>query len=185
METRTGKLTLILGGARSGKSAYAQRLAQDLGGENVLFVATSQALDEEMESRIQKHRRERPAAWPTLEAPREVGQAILQWPGSADVVLVDCLTVLVSNLLLEHEDDPFARDVEAQIDAEVESLLACVQQRDARFIVVSNEVGMGLVPGALCSHDYDCRTCPFDHEMLDRAPGVHPSSLVRRRRTRR
>ena len=71
-----GRLLLVLGGARSGKSAYAQRLAQELGGDDVLFVATAEAWDEDMAQRIARHQQERPAAWRTLETPRQVGQAI-------------------------------------------------------------------------------------------------------------
>ena len=144
--TAAARLTLVLGGARSGKSTFAQRLAQEMGGERVLFVATSQPLDEEMRQRIEKHRRERPAGWRTLEAHRDVGRAILARHDGADVVLVDCLTVLVSNLLMDSEKDPFAAEAAARVDAEIEALVACAGRLPGRLIVVSNEVGMGLVP---------------------------------------
>ena len=143
--TRPGRLILVLGGARSGKSSFAQQLAHELGGEQVLFVATAGAGDEEMRRRIEKHQRERPAGWLTLEAQRDVGQAILDHAAEPRVILVDCLTLLVSNLLVD-ADDPFAADVEAQVMAEVEGLEACVEQHSGYLIVVSNEVGLGLVP---------------------------------------
>src|SRR5919199_1799624 len=95
-----GRLLLVLGGARSGKSAYAQRLAQELGGDHVLFVATAEARDEDMTQRIARHRQERPTAWRTLETPRQVGQAIALHLHDTAVVLVDCVTLLVSNTLL-------------------------------------------------------------------------------------
>jgi adenosylcobinamide kinase/adenosylcobinamide-phosphate guanylyltransferase len=141
-----GNLTLILGGARSGKSAFAQQLAQELGGEGVLYVATAQALDEEMQERIEKHRQERPASWCILETHRNVGQAILEHHGNADVILLDCLTVLISNLLMDAEDDPFDTTVAARVDTEINEIVACVENLSAHLIVVSNEVGMGLVP---------------------------------------
>ncbi len=140
-----GQLILILGGARSGKSTFAEQLAQELGGEQVLYVATAEAGDEEMRQRIEKHRRERPAAWRTLEVQHGVGRAILRHAGEADVVLLDCLTLLISNLLVG-VDDSVAPQAEDKIAAEVEDLIACARQLPGHFIIVSNEVGMGLVP---------------------------------------
>lgn len=139
------ELILVLGGARSGKSAFAQELARDLGGEQVLFVATAEAGDEEMRRRIAKHRRQRPAEWRTLEVRRDVGAAIREHIGESRVVLLDCLSLLVSNLLLEAQD-MFADELEARVVAEVEGLVSCVGETDAHLIVVSNEVGCGLVP---------------------------------------
>jgi adenosylcobinamide kinase/adenosylcobinamide-phosphate guanylyltransferase len=140
-----GRLILVLGGARSGKSTFAQRLVQELGGDQVLFVATAEAGDDEMQRRIEKHRQERPARWRTLEAQRNVGRAILDCAGEAQGILVDCLTVLVSNLLMNVED-PFAADVEAKVMAEAQELVACAGQLAGHLVVVSNEVGLGLVP---------------------------------------
>jgi adenosylcobinamide kinase/adenosylcobinamide-phosphate guanylyltransferase len=140
-----GQLILVLGGARSGKSAFAQRLARELGGERVLFVATADAGDEEMQRRIEKHRQKRPAGWRTLEAQSNAGRAIMEHAGEATVFLLDCLAVLVSNLLTGVED-PFAPEVEARVTSEVQELLACAGQVTGYLVVVSNEVGMGLVP---------------------------------------
>ena len=152
-----GNLILILGGARSGKSTYAEQRAYELGGDRVLYVATAEAKDEEMRQRVVKHRASRPASWRTLEAPENVGQAIRQAAGERPVILVDCLTVLVSNRLLAasgpEEDpfdapsaDPFDEAIEADVLAEVEALAACAREIDANLIVVSNEAGMGVVP---------------------------------------
>jgi adenosylcobinamide kinase/adenosylcobinamide-phosphate guanylyltransferase len=143
-----GRLILVLGGARSGKSTFAQRRARELGGEQVLFVATAGAGDEEMRQRIEKHRRERPAGWQTLEAPQDVGRAIAAYGGTTKVVLVDCLTLLVANRLggAEEDQDPFAPEIEAGVAAEVQELAACAERLAGDLIVVSNEVGMGLVP---------------------------------------
>ncbi len=138
-------LTLILGGARSGKSSYAQKLAQERGGDDVLFVATAQALDGEMATRIEAHRRERLAAWQTLEAPRHTGEAIARiQPGT--IVLVDCLTLLVSNVVLALPESASAIEAEAAAVTEVEGLIATYRRGTASWIVISNEVGMGLVP---------------------------------------
>ena len=140
-----GKLTLILGGARSGKSTYAEKIAADNGGDSVLYVATAQAFDEEMQVRIEKHRAERPTSWRTVESPTGAGDAILAAAGDEQVILVDCLTVLVSNMLLKFED-PFADAVTASVQDEVDKLLNCAEKLEANIIIVSNEVGLGLVP---------------------------------------
>ena len=138
-------LTFILGGARSGKSAHAQKLAHEHGGEDVLFIATAQALDDEMRARIEAHRRDRPAAWRTLEAPRHSGEAIAR-AGASAIVLVDCLTLLVSNVVLALPESASAAQAEAAAVAEVDELLATYRRGTASWIVISNEVGLGLVP---------------------------------------
>jgi len=145
-EKSAGRLILILGGARSGKSTWAQQLALALGGEDVLFVATAEAGDTEMRQRIEAHRRERPASWRTLEAPRAVGPAIAAVAGEARAVVVDCLTLLVSNTVLASGDPADEAAACAAVDAEVEGLLRVREDSAATLIVVSNEVGMGLVP---------------------------------------
>ena len=141
-----GRLLLVLGGARSGKSAYAQQLAQELGGSHVLFVATAQAWDEEMTHRIAQHRQERPASWRTLEAPQHVGQAIALALEDATVVLVDCLTLLVSNTILRLSETPNPAMAAEAVQAELTALSQTCQANTATYIVVSNEVGLGLVP---------------------------------------
>lgn len=139
------QLILILGGARSGKSSYAEKLAAELG-PRVLYVATAEAGDEEMARRIEVHRRSRPDAWTTLEAPVRVGAALSVYvPGDNQVVLLDCLTLLVSNIILALENEPPAV-VEAAVRQEVEAILAARAGLAAPLIVVSNEVGLGLVP---------------------------------------
>ena len=135
------RLTLILGGARSGKSAFAQELARERGGDAVIFVATAQARDEEMATRIAAHRAHRPAAWETIEAPREIARALQNARGSPRVVVIDCLTLLVSNILLADESG-----AEARLTDEVDVLIAWRRVHTVEMIIVSNEVGMGLVP---------------------------------------
>ncbi len=143
---RDGEFVLVLGGARSGKSRFAQDLALERGGERVVFVATAEAGDAEMVERIDRHRRERPAGWRTLEAPRAVAEALPAQVEDAQVVLLDCLTVLISNLVLEAEEDPFAPEVEARIVAEIEAIAGIAEAFPGTFVAVSNEAGMGVVP---------------------------------------
>ena len=138
------QLTLILGGARSGKSDYAEKLAAQIG-ERVLYIATAEARDEEMAARIEIHRLARPVRWQTLEAPRNVGAALASITEQPDVLLFDCMTLLVSNIVLAMEVDP-PEVVEAAVRAEVEALVSAHQQLRVPLIVVSNEVGLGLVP---------------------------------------
>jgi len=152
-----GKLTLILGGARSGKSTFAEQRAKELGGDHVLYVATSETKDEEMQQRVAKHRADRPSGWGTVEASRNVAQAIRAARSGEKVILLDCMTFLVANHLMDAaapEDDPFDdpsadpfdAEIEANVVAEVEALVAYVQETDVEMLVVSNEVGLGVVP---------------------------------------
>ncbi|HZS57876.1 MAG TPA: bifunctional adenosylcobinamide kinase/adenosylcobinamide-phosphate guanylyltransferase [Gemmatimonadaceae bacterium] len=125
-------LTLILGGARSGKSTHALSLAKG----RVLFVATAEALDNEMEARIAAHKKERPAAWDTLEEPQAIARLIRPKAGDYDTIVIDCLTLWVSNLMA-------AGGTPAEW---VAPLLATYQSGTADWVVISNEVGLGIVP---------------------------------------
>ena len=138
----TDVITLILGGARSGKSAYAEQLAAQRGG-SVLYVATAQAWDDDMARRIAAHQAQRPDHWRTLEAPVNVGQAIQGAP-PADVVLIDCLTLLASNVIapLDTEEQSVA---DQALQVEIDALCAAFSSQ-AHWIIVSNEVGLGIVP---------------------------------------
>lgn len=140
-------LIFILGGARSGKSAYAQLLAREMGG-SVLYVATAHAGDDEMKARIQTHRAERPAHWRTLEAPLYVGEAVRlaleEQP--VDIVLLDCMTLLASNVILELPENVGEQAAFSALMAEVDAILSCREKFNASWIIVSNEVGLGLVP---------------------------------------
>jgi len=144
------ELTLILGGARAGKSAYAERLIAGYG-PRVLYIATAEAKDDEMRARIQSHRAQRLSTWTTLEAPADVGAALLAAQPVADAILLDCLTLLVTNVVLAHEVEGAEtcvaeEDVDAAVTAEIEALLRAQVQLGLPMVVVSNEVGMGLVP---------------------------------------
>ncbi len=159
-----GKITLILGGARSGKSSYAEKLAKERGGDDVIYLATSEVKDAEMQERVVKHRAQRPSAWVTIEAPRNLTQPLIH-ARAAKVVLLDCLTFLVANYLMdssapqddpfdEPSDDPFDPQIETEVLAELDALVAYVKERDVQILVVSNEVGLGLVPAYALGRAY-------------------------------
>lgn len=142
-----GQLILVLGGARSGKSAFAESRARQLAADDVLYVATAEIKDDEMAKRVQHHRRRRPAQWRTLEANSNVAHQIRAHAGAARVVLIDCLSLLVARPLMAPEvTDPFAEALEERVQQEVLALANCAADLEATTIVVSNEVGMGVVP---------------------------------------
>ena len=126
---------LVLGGARSGKSAMAERLAIE-SRDPVIFIATGEARDEEMEARIRRHREDRPASWQTVEAPVDLLAAIAS-SSRGDFLVVDCLTLWVSNLLEKGMDSDGISVVAADVANELSR---------RRGVVVSNEVGLGIVP---------------------------------------
>jgi len=141
-----GKTILILGGVRSGKSGYAIQLAKELAGDGeVVYLATAEAGDEEMEARIRRHRRDRPAGWRTVEVPRDVISALEGVGAEATVVIVDCVTLWISNLLLA-EGEEAAEGREEIVLAEVTALGRMLSAVRADSILVSNEVGLGVVP---------------------------------------
>ena len=139
------RLIFLLGGARSGKSRYAEAWARGQSA-HVLFVATAQAGDDDMAARIAAHRANRPAHWHTLEAARQVPQRIAGCAIPHDTLLLDCLTLLTSNLLLDLPESTTQGDANEAILREIDALLAVYERSDATWLLVSNEVGMGVVP---------------------------------------
>jgi adenosylcobinamide kinase / adenosylcobinamide-phosphate guanylyltransferase len=150
------KVTLLLGGARSGKSYYAQEEAKKAG--KVLFVATAEAGDEDMRRRILKHQADRPANWHTLEATTQIGQCIRQTFKGEDLIIIDCLTLLVTNLICQIDESEYDSCDEALLEekvyAEIKELQQCLREVEASFILVSNEVGWGIVPDNRISRIY-------------------------------
>jgi adenosylcobinamide kinase / adenosylcobinamide-phosphate guanylyltransferase len=145
------ELILVLGGARSGKSSYAEALAEKLASElsgerGVLYVATAQAWDDEMRARIVKHREDRPATWRTVEVPTNAGAAAAAASEGERVVLLDCMTLLTSNVVIALPEGTTAAEAESAALAEAQGILAAYRAGDASWIVVSNEVGLGIVP---------------------------------------
>ncbi|NCT79004.1 bifunctional adenosylcobinamide kinase/adenosylcobinamide-phosphate guanylyltransferase [Pseudomonas stutzeri] len=130
-------LELILGGARSGKSRFAERLAAD-SGLAVTYIATSQALDGEMTSRIAHHRERRPAHWALVEEPLQLARVLREQAAVNRCLLVDCLTLWLTNLLM--------LDDAMRLAEERDALLECLDGLPGRILLVSNETGLGVVP---------------------------------------
>ncbi len=145
--TPFGKSLFVLGGARSGKSRHAQGLAEAAATDHaarLVYIATAQAFDGEMEDRIARHRADRDDRWRTVEAPLALGGALKNEDGPDVVMLVDCLTLWMSNLLLADE----------AIAARVDDLVQTIARLEGRVIFVSNEVGLGIVPDNLLARRF-------------------------------
>lgn len=132
------KIYFITGGARSGKSAFAEKLAKEPAGKRA-YLATAQALDPEMAARIARHRKDRGAAWDTYEEPLAVPELLRKLSGRYPVVLLDCLTLWLSNIIAHSGNDQ-------DITARTAELIASINGFDGSCIIVSNEVGLGIVP---------------------------------------
>jgi len=128
--------TLILGGVKSGKSRYAEEVAATISG-SVTVIATATAMDEGMAIRIARHQDERPASWVTVEEPIHLGQA-LRSISSADVVVIDCLTLWLTNLLMDPDAD--------KLNSEIDNFEQAIREFNHPLILVSNETNMGIVP---------------------------------------
>lgn len=146
-----GKLTLVTGGARSGKSTFAEKLAREYG-DSVIYIATSIPFDDEMKLRVKKHREQRPAYWETVEAYKNIDEALEDKIAGKDAVLLDCITIMVTNLMFEKPidwDHIQAEDlagVEEHVRLEIQKLVDAAKCGTVPFILVTNEVGMGIVP---------------------------------------
>jgi adenosylcobinamide kinase/adenosylcobinamide-phosphate guanylyltransferase len=136
-------ITLVLGGARSGKSSFAEKIAREAGGK-VIFVATATAGDEEMAERIRNHQISRPAEWQTFELPR--GLSVNLTAPLADVVIVDCISLLVNNILMSFQENSSMEVVMHEVRKEIDGLIAAQVRLGGQWLIISNEVGMGLVP---------------------------------------
>lgn len=133
-----GKIIFISGGVRSGKSGFAVELAKKLSG-SVAFIATARPLDPEMEERIAKHKAGRPGHWEVMEEDKNIHLLIPGLSGKVGAVIIDCLGLLISNLLSAGLDN-------AEIEERIEALVGAMKKSGPVFILVSNETGMGIVP---------------------------------------
>jgi len=129
----------VTGGCRSGKSKYALQTAEKIGATRRIYIATCVPQDDEMKQRVTQHQKQRSRTWVTVEAPLDLPRSIAENSPAADVMLIDCLTLWMSNLLME------ARD-EAVLKNKIEQLVRALAQADCPVVVVSNEVGTGIVP---------------------------------------
>ncbi len=154
------KLILVTGGARSGKSTFAENRAKEFGGD-VLYVATAKQLDDEMKQRIAKHRAQRPSEWETFEGYKNLDtelHGIIE--GKKSAVLLDCVTIMVTNLMLDEamEWDGLPRDrvaeIELGIQHQIERLISLAKMGNVPFILVTNEVGLGVVPPYAIGRDF-------------------------------
>lgn len=134
----TKRFVLILGGARSGKSSFAMELAEKKKGQR-FYLATAAALDDEMKERIEKHKKERPPSWKTVEEPEHIPKALKELRTECSVVVLDCITLWLSNLLHSGYD-------EEKIWEKIKEFQGVVRENDYMLLAVSNEVGLGIVP---------------------------------------
>ena len=133
----------ITGGARSGKSSFAEQMAREFGAP-LCYLATAQPLDSEMDERIKQHQERRGGEWNTIEEPIHLSQALARIDGQYQAILVDCVTLWLSNLLFKYED--VAENSEERIHEDLQRLKRTLQGMVTPVILVSNEVGMGIVP---------------------------------------
>jgi len=134
---------LILGGARSGKSRYGEKLAAE-SGKQVVYLATATSHDDEMAQRIEQHQLDRPASWPTIECPIQLSQSIIEHDQPQNVLLVDCLTLWLMNVMMDSKD----------LATAVDELLLALKNCQAPVLMVSNEITMGVVPMGELSRNY-------------------------------
>ncbi|MCG8482462.1 MAG: bifunctional adenosylcobinamide kinase/adenosylcobinamide-phosphate guanylyltransferase [Clostridia bacterium] len=146
------KTILITGGARSGKSSFAEKMAGDMGTE-ILYIATAIPFDDEMKDRIKKHREQRPKQWKTVEMYSDFNRLLsLNAFHSSDCLLLDCVTIMVTNLMMASEEDfdqcaqQIIDDVEGGIHHEIKKLINLCEENHKKLILVTNELGMGVVP---------------------------------------
>lgn len=166
--------TLVLGGARSGKSGYAERLAIESGKE-VVYIATATASDTEMAARIRHHRAGRPTEWITVEEPLALGNQLLRWSSPERLILVDCLTLWLGNLLFssgEQFPEVGIIPLPALFHEQQDMLASALTRCSSDVVLVSNEVGMGILPvGAIsrCFMDEQGRLNQAMAALCDRA----------------
>jgi adenosylcobinamide kinase/adenosylcobinamide-phosphate guanylyltransferase len=151
-------MIVVTGGSRSGKSSYAERLANDLG-SSILYIATAAVTDEEMEERIKKHRERRPETWETYEGYRQLDEVFRNAEGKYDGILLDCVTTMVTNLMFDELGEAAYEDlhchsvdfkmIEEKIIREFEHLSETIKKQKTEVILVTNELGMGIVPETL------------------------------------
>ena len=141
------EIIFVTGGCRSGKSTYAMQTAEKMPAEQKVFIATCVPQDDEMKQRVAKHQKERSQSWVTVEVPLDLPEAILKNSQEENVILVDCLTLWLSNLLMETDDENKIEKIIAQLTASLEKALGTV-------VLVSNEIGTGIVPENKLARQY-------------------------------
>ncbi|HEY5583284.1 MAG TPA: bifunctional adenosylcobinamide kinase/adenosylcobinamide-phosphate guanylyltransferase [Ruminiclostridium sp.] len=147
-----GKLILVTGGARSGKSTYAENLAKSIG-DRVMYIATSIPFDDEMKDRVKKHRERRPASWDTFEGYKDLKKVFHEKSQPFQIILLDCITIMITNLMfdfggfdVENSDEMVINQIETKILQEINEFLDEAILNTETTILVTNEVGFGIVP---------------------------------------
>ncbi|MFH2046277.1 MAG: bifunctional adenosylcobinamide kinase/adenosylcobinamide-phosphate guanylyltransferase [Pseudomonadota bacterium] len=132
-------IIFLTGGCKSGKSRHALDLAENITGDKKIFIATCTPFDEEMKERIRRHKEERSKKWHTIEEPVLLSEAISQWSAKSDIILIDCLTLWINNIMLQHTDID-------KVSESIQKLVSSLKNSNCPVILVSNEVGSGIVP---------------------------------------
>lgn len=165
-ERYLSKMIMVTGGARSGKSSYAEAIAKSIG-KNIIYIATAKRTDDEMITRIKKHIEQRPSNWLTIEAYRGFDTILPKCVNGMDAILLDCMTIMTTNLMLDcpevydctltQWDDltmEQVQEVENNIHKEVQALINFAKSSELSFVFVTNEVGLGLVPEYKMGRDF-------------------------------
>ena len=137
----------MIGGCRSGKSSHALQTAEEMPAKSKIYMATCVPQDDEMRQRVAKHQKERSQSWETVEVPLDLPQAILENSRKENVILVDCLTLWLSNLLMETDD-------QNKIEKTIDRLTAAIEKAPGTIVLVSNEIGTGIVPENKLARQY-------------------------------
>lgn len=151
-----GKLIFVTGGIRSGKSVFAEKITSEMGGR-IAYIATAMAFDEEMDHRITIHRQRRPDTWTTFEEPHDVAKIIAEQGSRYDVLMLDCVTIMVSNLMYAEEKSTgqeFKKESQIAVIEKVRSVAEAAKRAAAHVVIVSNEVGMTLVSDNFLGRQY-------------------------------
>ncbi len=153
-------ISLVTGGARSGKSRFGESLltAEKL---KILYIATAKVYDREMEDRVKKHRKQRPAFWHTIEEYRQFEKVLPDWKNKVDGVLLDCITLMVTQLMLDKCSESWDKissealdEIEKGVQQEIDELLETLKFLGLPAVIITNEVGLGIVPGDKMSRDF-------------------------------
>jgi len=138
-------ITLVSGGARSGKSSFAEKYAWSKKRDDVIYLATSVIIDKEMEERVRRHRVDRPKSWETVEEAYQLSEVFSQLEDNS-FVLIDCITVYISNLILEYDKEKNLDEAESEILLEIKKIINIARDKNIDLLIVTNELGQGLVP---------------------------------------
>lgn len=148
-------MILVTGGARSGKSSFGESLLKDK--KEVLYIATSIPFDEEMKNRVKKHRESRPEHWHTLEAYKSLGASIRNLKKQYDGIILDCITIMITNLIFENFDEAIEIDykaIEEKIMGEMKAMVSALKELNSEVVLITNEVGSGIVPENRLSREF-------------------------------